>query len=201
MSPLLFLIFIYWVFSLFLGFPGSGAGKEPGLQRRRPRFDSCIGRYRGEVIGYPLQYSPASRVAQLVKKILLQCRRPGFDPWVRKIPWRRAWQPTPVFLPGESPWTKQLTGLQSMGSQRVRHNWATRHSTALYLIYFCSNLCHFLNGGLSFPFFSRFFRCKAGLFIEMIFKMYTFITVNFPLRTAFTASYTFCIFCFYLWLS
>ena len=28
--------------------------------------------------------------------------RPGFDPWVGKIPWRRAWQPTPVFLPGES---------------------------------------------------------------------------------------------------
>jgi len=26
----------------------------------------------------------------------------GFDPWVRKIPWRRTWQPTPVFLPGES---------------------------------------------------------------------------------------------------
>ena len=31
-----------------------------------------------------------------------QCRRHRFDPWVRKIPWRRAWQPTPVFLPGES---------------------------------------------------------------------------------------------------
>ena len=31
-----------------------------------------------------------------------ECRRPGFDPWVRKIPWRRAWQPTPIFLPGES---------------------------------------------------------------------------------------------------
>ena len=28
-------------------------------------------------------------------------KRCGFDPWVRKIPWRRAWQPTPVFLPGE----------------------------------------------------------------------------------------------------
>ena len=27
---------------------------------------------------------------------------PGFDPWVGKIPWRRAWQPTPAFLPGES---------------------------------------------------------------------------------------------------
>ena len=29
-------------------------------------------------------------------------KRYGFDSWVRKIPWRRAWQPTPVFLPGES---------------------------------------------------------------------------------------------------
>jgi len=38
------------------------------------------------------------------------------------IPWRRAWQPTPVFFPGESPWTEESGGLQSMGSQRVRHN-------------------------------------------------------------------------------
>ena len=36
-----------------------------------------------------------------------QFGRPGFDPWVEKIPWRRAWQPTPVFLPGESPWTEE----------------------------------------------------------------------------------------------
>ena len=35
-------------------------------------------------------------------RILLQCRRPGFDSWVGKIHWRRKWQPTPVFLPGES---------------------------------------------------------------------------------------------------
>ena len=42
----------------------------------------------------------SSLVAQLVKN-LLQCRRLGFDPWVRKIPWRRKWQPTPVLLPGE----------------------------------------------------------------------------------------------------
>ena len=64
-------------------------------------------------------------VAQPVR-ICLQCRRPGFDPWVGKIPWRRNWQSTPVFLPGEfhgqrspvgySPWdhkeldmTEQLT--------------------------------------------------------------------------------------------
>ena len=36
------------------------------------------------------------------QSICLQCRRPGFDPWVRKIPWRRKWQPTPVPLPGKS---------------------------------------------------------------------------------------------------
>ena len=34
-------------------------------------------------------------------------KRHGFDPWVGKIPWRRARQPTPVFLPGESPWTEE----------------------------------------------------------------------------------------------
>ena len=39
--------------------------------------------------------------------------------------WRRAWQPTPVFLPGESPWTEEPGGLQSMGSQRVGHDLAT----------------------------------------------------------------------------
>ena len=35
------------------------------------------------------------------KESTCQCRRRGFDPWVRKISWRREWQPTPVFLPGE----------------------------------------------------------------------------------------------------
>ena len=47
---------------------------------------------------------------------------PGFDPWVGKIPWRRKWQPTPVFLPGESPWTEEPGRLQSMGWQRLRHD-------------------------------------------------------------------------------
>jgi len=39
------------------------------------------------------------------KELACQCKRHkkcGLDPWVQKIPWRRAWQPTPVFLPGES---------------------------------------------------------------------------------------------------
>ena len=46
----------------------------------------------GEGIGYPLQYSWACLVAQMLK-ICLQCGRHGFHPWVGKICWRRAWQP------------------------------------------------------------------------------------------------------------
>ena len=42
--------------------------------------------------------------------ICLHVRRPGFDPWVRKIPWSRAWQPTPLFLPGESHGQRSLAG-------------------------------------------------------------------------------------------
>ena len=42
--------------------------------------------------------------------IRLQCGRPGFNPWVGKIPWRRKWQPTPVFLPGESHGQRSLAG-------------------------------------------------------------------------------------------
>ena len=36
--------------------------------------------------------------------------RCGFDPWIQKIPWRRKWQPTPVFLPGESHGRRSLGG-------------------------------------------------------------------------------------------
>ena len=50
-------------------------------------------------------------------EIRMQYERPGFPPWVGQIPWRRAWQPTPVFLPGESPWTEKPGGLESMGLQ------------------------------------------------------------------------------------
>src|SRR5574338_627821 len=39
-----------------------------------------------------------------------ECRRPGFDPWVRKIPWRRKWQPTPVLLPGKFHGWRSLAG-------------------------------------------------------------------------------------------
>ena len=44
------------------------------------------------------------------KEFACQWRKQGFDPCVRKIPWRRKWQPTPVFLPGKSHGQKSLVG-------------------------------------------------------------------------------------------
>ena len=44
------------------------------------------------------------------KESACQCRRVGFNPWVRKIPWRRKWQPTPVFLPEEFHGQRSLVG-------------------------------------------------------------------------------------------
>jgi len=45
-----------------------------------------------------------------------------FDPWVGKIPWRKAWQPTPVFFSRQSHGQRSLAGLQPMGLQRVRRD-------------------------------------------------------------------------------
>ena len=61
-----------------------------------------------------------SLVAQMVKN-LSAVWETWVHPWIEQIPWRRAWQPTQVFLPGESPWTEKPSGLQSLGSQRVGH--------------------------------------------------------------------------------
>ena len=54
-----------------------------------------------------------------------QCRRHKFDPLVRKIPWRRKWQPTPVFLPGKSHGQRRLSGYSRWGCKSVRHNLLT----------------------------------------------------------------------------
>ena len=49
-------------------------------------------------------------VTQIVKITCLQCRRPMFNPWIRKISWRREWLTTPVLLPGESHGQRSLVG-------------------------------------------------------------------------------------------
>ena len=61
-----------------------------------------------------------------IKKSACQCRRcrtGGFDPWVGKIPWRRKWQPTLVFLPEKSHGQRSLEGYSPWGC-KVRHDWA-----------------------------------------------------------------------------
>ena len=60
----------------------------------------------------------ASLVAQMVK-IGIQCRRSGFNPWVGKIVWRRAWQTTIVFLPGESHGQRCLGGYSPWGRKEL----------------------------------------------------------------------------------
>ena len=66
-------------------------------------------------------------ISQMVqrKRICQQCKRPGFDPWVGKIPWRREWQPTPVSLPGEFHRQRSLMGYSPWVLKESRHEWAT----------------------------------------------------------------------------
>ena len=63
-------------------------------------------------------------------RICLQCGRPGFDPWVRKIPWRKESLPTPVF------WLGEFHGLYSPWVLRVGHDWAT-----VSHLYICAFVC------------------------------------------------------------
>ena len=57
-----------------------------------------------------LLFWSAFLVATMVTNLSLQYRRTGFDPWVEKMPWRREWLPTPVFLPVEFHGQRNLTG-------------------------------------------------------------------------------------------
>ena len=66
----------------------------------------------------------------------------GFHPWVGKIPWRRAWQPTPVFLPGEPHGQGSLAGYSLWGSQRVRHNWSNLAHTLTPTVGNAGNYSH-----------------------------------------------------------
>ena len=58
--------------------------------------------------------------------VCLQCRRPGFNPWVGKLSWRRKWQPTPVFLPGKSHGQRSLASYSLWDCKESGHNVATK---------------------------------------------------------------------------
>ena len=80
---------------------GRSEGKKPQVTSTFSKTDKNEGTQEGVLVnvtwsGFPL-CSQASLVAQMVKN-LPQYRRPGFNPWMGRIPWRREWQPTPVFF-------------------------------------------------------------------------------------------------------
>ena len=93
-----------------LPFPPPRDLPDPGIQSMSLAYPalqvdslllSHLGRHeRYQSLLISLFLNVTSLVAQ-IKTVCLQCRRPGFAPWVRKIAWRREWLPTPVFLPGE----------------------------------------------------------------------------------------------------
>ena len=59
------------------------------------------------------------------KKFLLPMQEIGFNSWVRKIPWRRKWQPIPVFLPGESHGQRNMAGYHPRGGKESDTTEAT----------------------------------------------------------------------------
>ena len=66
---------------------------------------------------------------------------------IGQVPWKRKRQPTPVFLPGESHGQRSLAGYKSIGSQRVRHDWATN----TFPFAFCCTLFTKSDGKEVFP--------------------------------------------------
>ena len=71
-------------------------------------------------------------------RIHLQCRRPGFDPWVRTIPWRKKQQPPLIFLLGKS--TEKPVGY-SPWNLRIRHDLVTEHE---HTVCVCVCVCVYL---------------------------------------------------------
>ena len=85
------------MYSPFRASPIAQLEKESACNAGDPGLIPGSGKAAGEGKSYPLQYSWASLVAQLVKNPPAS-RRPQFDFWIRKIHWRRERLPTPVFL-------------------------------------------------------------------------------------------------------
>ena len=71
-------------------------------------------------MGFPGDVSGKEPTCQFRRR-----KRHGFNPWVRKICWRRAWQPIPVFLPGESYGQKSLVGHSPQGPKESDTTEAT----------------------------------------------------------------------------
>ena len=110
-------------------FPDISFGKESAYNAGDSGSIARSGRSAGEGISYPLQYSWASLVAQMVKNPSAMQ-----DTWVWSLgqedPLKEGMAIHSRILAWRIPWTEEPGRLQSMGSQRVRHDWMTKHSTA-----------------------------------------------------------------------
>ena len=107
------------------GFPDSSAGTESiHLQCRRPQFDSWVGKTCWKGIGYPLQHSWASLVAQLAKNPFTIA-----ETWIQSLGWEDPLEKVTAthssIVAWRIPWT-----VESIGLQRVRYDWATFTFTA-----------------------------------------------------------------------
>ena len=112
-NPRLNWCILYSFPALFNFFSHTFIGKESTYNVGDPSLIPGWGRATGEGIGYRLQYSWTSLVAQLVKN------PPALrETWVGKIPWRREWLPTPVFLdfPGGSDGKESSCNVEELGS-------------------------------------------------------------------------------------
>ena len=116
-----------WIYNhikILKGFPCSSAGKESTCNAGDPRSVSGLERSVREVIGYPLQYSWASLIAQLVKN--LPATR---ETWVWSLGWENPLEKGTAthssILAWRIPWTEETGRLWSIGSQRVRNDWVT----------------------------------------------------------------------------
>ena len=88
-------------------------------------------------------------MAQTVKN-LPPMQRPGFDPQVGKISWRREWQPTPVFLPGEFHGQRSLLGYSPQGRKELDTAEAPNTHKLTNTLYFtrCHSQIHLMVKGL-----------------------------------------------------
>ena len=104
-----------------MGFPGSSAGKESACNAGDSGSISGTGTSPGEVIDYPLQYSWASLMAQMVKNPPAM-----WETWVKSPGWEDPLEEGMAthssILAWRIPWTEELGRLQSMRLQRVRHD-------------------------------------------------------------------------------
>ena len=103
---------------LWLTFPASSAGKESACNARDPSSIPGLGRPPEEGIGYPLQYTWASLVAQRVKNLPAM-----WETWVWSLGWEDSQEEGMAthfsILSGESPWTEKPGVLQSMGFKEL----------------------------------------------------------------------------------